>query len=916
MSTALVVLPRVAHHRDPFGEVSPDWEEVPIGTRLCDVMPVDVPCIMMRINGDWILREGWELPLMSGDILEVHYLPTGGDSTRKYLRLIIQIVVAFATSGASIYWQAAINIGTALALNALLPIKGPPMPGAGEAASPTYSTSLSGNQARLDQPIPVIYGRMRVFPNFAAEPYTEFDADGDQFYFAVLCIGMGSYVLERAMLDDTPLSHFDDVEWQMLAPGANPTLALANVTTAPEVSGQDMPTGLYIGGFAASQPETFASAIGVDFIFPRGLGTAEDSGGISNRTVQIRVEHRTVDSWGMPTSAWGSPHDYDITDNTTTPVRKTFKYTIPLPARVEVRAVRVDIRSDSAKALNDVTWTGLRAYLLGTPALANGATHFAVRMRASEQLNGLSQRLLAVIVRRKIQTWNPSLGWVAETEQRSPVWSLVDKWRNDEYGDGLPDDRIDLATMYDLAVIARDRQDRLDIVFDAATDSDTADQLIARSFRSRVFRRNGVRTAWRDEQADTPVTAYSGRDMAPGSATLTANVDVDNLPDGLTCEYFSNRVWGWKTFDVNAPGLIGLAKRREFWRIAGVTGLIHATREAKYEIAARVLRRQRAEWTTELQGFLPSFGSPVVFSPPLRGWGQHGDVVWWIQSTLTATLSEAPIWKVGATHYITMIYSTGNPNTPVVCTPGPTEFDVVLASDPGNGIPSFDDDNRERTKFVFGQTSEHRRIAIITSIQPQEMRDDGAMMIGMQAVIENDAVHTQDISLLPAPGVIQDPVDSPNDDGEGGLPPPGGGGGGGDILYTPRLLSHSFSSTYSSGVTDDPSLSFTLVNNGTFFAFVNEWVYPQPAPTSATGGFQVRVTKTSGTSNAYFQGSALSTWLPLNLSRTYTMRKELGAGSDYATAKLKVEIRDVASGTVQASNTFSMSITFDGGGGG
>jgi len=55
------------------------------------------------------------------------------------------------------------------AINALLPV---PKPFSLPNPSPTYSLQAQGNSARLEQPIPVQYGRMLAWPDFAAQPYT------------------------------------------------------------------------------------------------------------------------------------------------------------------------------------------------------------------------------------------------------------------------------------------------------------------------------------------------------------------------------------------------------------------------------------------------------------------------------------------------------------------------------------------------------------------------------------------------------------------------------------------------------------------------------------------------------------------------------------------------------------------------
>jgi hypothetical protein len=142
-----------------------------------------------------------------------------------------------------------LTVGT-LAINALLP---PTRAGETDqaSASPTYTTSLNGNQARLFDPIPRVCGRHRVVPPFAAQPYAEYDPNnGDQFYYAIFAIGFGEHEIEAALIDDTPLTNFQDVllpnniRSGYLPPGTLPGAVSANVVTAPEVSSFFLDTNL------------------------------------------------------------------------------------------------------------------------------------------------------------------------------------------------------------------------------------------------------------------------------------------------------------------------------------------------------------------------------------------------------------------------------------------------------------------------------------------------------------------------------------------------------------------------------------------------------------------------------------------------------------------------------------------------
>lgn len=215
------------------------------------------------LNGRAVLRACWRYRLRDGDGLVFLVLPRGGAGGSNPLRLILGLaLMAFApwavagfggafvtsTGALSMLGQATslgiIMVGSA-AINALLPV---PKPFQMPTPSPTYSLQAQGNTARLEQPIPVQYGRMLAFPDFAAQPYAEFHG-GEQYLYQLLCLGAGEFDVEEIRIEDTPISSFAEIETEIVPPGGHVTLFPTSVIISPEVSGQDLPghtTGTYV----------------------------------------------------------------------------------------------------------------------------------------------------------------------------------------------------------------------------------------------------------------------------------------------------------------------------------------------------------------------------------------------------------------------------------------------------------------------------------------------------------------------------------------------------------------------------------------------------------------------------------------------------------------------------------------------
>jgi hypothetical protein len=747
------------------------------GTLLRDLAPVTASPLMLRVNGQWLLRADWWRPVLPGDVIEWHQIPmgggNGGGTSRQILTIIAIIAISYFTAGAGLIGLQA-GSATALAIgavatvaataiiNALIPIQQPVL-GTTQSPGSVYNVTTAANQARLSQPIPVIYGRMLTFPDYAGQPYAEYDSANNQFFYAVYCVSQGKVVPERLQIDNTSLDHYSDVNYEILPPGSLPTLALSNVVTSAGVIGQTMDSGRVIGGFAASGPGTLVAQIGIDVVLPRGLGLADNSGNIGPLAITWRSDARYVDDFGTPNGDWFTLQNEAVSRSTNTPQRLSYKYTLPSVGRVEVRIVRTDTKNTSNNALHEAAWTALRAYLSTPATLSPTATHMAIRIRASEQLSGTSQRRISGIWRRWVRTWSAGGGWTAEVETRNPMWARLDKLTNAVYGDGLPDARIDLQSHADLAAVYDQRQDHFDILFDSKVTSIDADRTICMAGRAVPFQRAGVCTVTRDQLQTLPVTAFTSRDMAPGSMSIGYALATEVTADGVIVEYFHYKNWDWREVLCRAPG-VATPVRAVRQRILGISGPKQAEREGLYMAAQNVYRRKFPTFTTELIGLLPAYGSAVMFTPALPGWGQAGDVAFWNATTLVMGVTEPAAFTPGAQHFISIRRDDGSVTAPIAVTPGPTEYDLQMASAPlladgATPMPLIlDDAGRERPKYVFGASGQHRIMVRLLGISKKGRGKDGAQSIELKTVAEDVRVHQADIALLPGPGEVQDSI--------------------------------------------------------------------------------------------------------------------------------------------------------------
>ena len=739
----------------------------------------ECPTICLR-NTEPLLRGRWDETLIGeGDLVVFVPLPQGGGGGggKNPLRTVLMLAVMVAaiyfapiigtaigvtsTVGVGLIQAGIVLVGTTL-VNVLIP---PPKPsavtsnfGSAPAPSPTYSLQAQGNQARLAQPIPVVYGRHLVYPDLAATPWIEY-ADNDQYLHQLHCIGQGQYDLEQVRIEDTPIASFEEIETELVAPGDTVTLFETDVVNAPEVAGQeliganDRETAVttndageevttvvgdgWIGPFTANPAGTVAIGIGIDVIMPRGLYYANDNGSFSARTIEWEVEARAVDDEGEAAGEWLALASESVTAAENTPQRKSYRYTVTA-GRYEVRVRRTNDKSSDARAGHEIRWGGLKTFLENTPEFGD-VTLLAVRMRATDNLSQRSARLVNVIVTRRLPVWDPATGWSAPQPTRSLAWAFADAARA-KYGAGLVDARIDLDALHALDAVWETRGDRFDAVFDQGLTVWEALTRIARCGRALPFLQGGILRIARDAPRTLPVALFGPRNIVKGSFRVQYVMPGEDTADAVTVTYFSERTWRPDEIVATLPNseADAAADKPATVELFGCTGRDQAMREGLYMAAANRYRRRIMTFRTELEGLIPTYGDLIAVTHDLPRWGQGGEVV--AVDGRALTLSEPLEWATGTeeppAHYLALRRRDGSLSGPWPVTPGTDERTVVLSEDPG--LVPYTGADEERTHFAFGPGEEWGLRARVMAVRPR------GEQVEIIAVGEDTRVHEAD----------------------------------------------------------------------------------------------------------------------------------------------------------------------------
>ena len=753
----------VVHARNPFDPardrtVSTRTRRV----RLSTLAPKTTLPFICLVNGSPVLRAEWDKRPAHGDIVAFVTLPQGGGGGGSNpLQMVAMIALTYFTMGAGAGAWATVGNGMATAaggltfagsmmggvafmagsalINALIPPPRPPTPhqqAAMAAPSPTYSLNAQGNSARLGAAIPVQYGRHVAFPDFAAEPYAEF-VGNEQYLYQLLCIGQGSYDIEAIRIEDTPIASFEDITYEVIAPGGTVTLFPTDVVNSIEVAGQEALSGTALGPFIVNGSGTLANHLGVDVVCPKGLYYANDSGGLTEKSVTFTVEAQTVDGSGVGYGSWVTLGTETISAATNTAQRRSYKYAVA-EARYQVKLTRTDTKDTSARAGHDLNWAGLRAYLPGDQQYG-GLTVLAMRMRASNSLSQAASRRVNVIATRKLPNWNPTTGWSAAVATSSIAWAAADVLRAD-YGAKLADAYIDLNQLYVLDQIWQARGDTFSGRFDSTMTVWEALTQVLRCGRAKPYQQGGIVHVVRDQAQTVPVAMFSHRNIVRGSLKVDYLMPTEETADAVIVQYFDATTWKPTEVTAQLPG--STAANPVKLQLFGCTDRDQAWREGMYMAACNRYRRKPITHTTEMEGFIPTFGDLVALSHVRLTRAQSGEVTAWDAATRTLTLDEPLSWTAGQNHYIGLRKRDGGFAGPYLATAGADAYQAVLAELPS--LTPYVGGNEERTHYSFGTGTEYRELALLTSARPRGMHQ-----VELSYINDDPLVHTADSTTAP-----------------------------------------------------------------------------------------------------------------------------------------------------------------------
>ncbi len=566
--------------------------------------------VVLRLNGAEMLSSQYNHVIAQDDLITLHVLPQGGFVLLLFTPLVLG--VKYYMDQMMEDMQQGADTGD---------------------ASPTYSITARGNGARIGSPKPVFYGRVRTYPDLGALPYTEYEPNGDQVLYQLFEVRQGECVIDvdDMRFEDTPLVNFEGYEVEIIQPGEQSTLYPGAVAVSSELDSIEIgPTPNNPGDYKEhydidSPPDASYVAcdvgqeitrIAVDVVANSGLYRINPEGKIRWRRVGFRFEARKIDDDNNPLGDWFTLGSEAFSGESRDAIRRTFTYAVA-KGRYEVRPVRTVAKTGNEKVSEEIHWVGLKGFLTTTLPLTT-TTRVALKIRASEQLGRRGASKFNLISEGKIPVWAPLTGWSEPEITANPAWVFADILHNAVYGGGRGDSYIDLAGLHALASQLDDDEIEFHGGFDTQTTVWDALTKVAAVAMAKPVDRAGVYYMVRDVQASVPAFMFTHSNIVKDSFKIDYASIVDETPDAYRVNFYDREQdYRQASFVCALPG--SEENNIKDFMLFGCTDKNAAQKWGMYLAAVNFYRRQRIEFSTGIEGYLPFYGDTVSVSHYLVG---------------------------------------------------------------------------------------------------------------------------------------------------------------------------------------------------------------------------------------------------------------------------------------------------------
>lgn len=535
----------------------------------------------------------------------------------------------YVTAAAGMYLSA-IQFGVFIAGSVLInKVLGPKIPSAqSQAQKQIYSLSDQRNTARPYEPIPVLWGEMRVTPDLASKAYAWYEGD-DQYLSTILLGGINVHSAADLAIGETPIGNYSDVSIYYNGFPGMPSQDVPLYSNVDAVAGAEFVNG---GDWITRTGSAGAGVLQLDI--EGQLYDVDGKGNIKPNWVDLTIEARIVGA-----SAWTLLSSSTLTNSSTDVLRRTLSFDV-VPGQYEVRAkLGVPRWNDGGSAdACKFSWVSLKSVQADTTDYSQWG-RIGIKIRASGQLNGRLDQVRATYRAKPMPVWTGT-EWATATTRADGLsnpgaillQTLRGVWVTDvqgqrvlQFGFGLSDEQIDIEGLkaFMLHCAARGY----------SYDKWVTSSMSLGAFCEEVALAGMGEFAWTDGSRPTAVFVANGQ---PNSAVvnmanmLKGGFSVDyalsNAADGIEYQWLNRDTWEMTTLRVMAPGVTTMLSPARVTG-EGITSEQHAAVMARYHLAQSLYQYKTVHFTADIEHLDYRRLSVLSVSHDLTQWGFGGRVM-------------------------------------------------------------------------------------------------------------------------------------------------------------------------------------------------------------------------------------------------------------------------------------------------
>ncbi len=593
------------------------------------------------VNGALVAQSEWGgVVLHRDDVVQIRVRVHGGGGGSNPIAVILSLAIIIAAPYLAAALGPALGITSSIGLqllgagiaaagllvvNTLFPPRLPDPPQSIGQPAPQYSLSGGANRARPHEPLLMLLGSHRMYPDIVASEYTEYDENSDQFLNGIYDFGIGNLEIGPPRFGETPLSNFNSVSQQKQVNAI--TLVAGNVDT---IAGGEFEAA-YPNGRATGSPwitrRTAANTTSISFDLVSMHFIATNRGDLEGRTAFFQVQWREVgdSGWLFQNVDIVSPDGADARNA----VRRTISTGRLDAAAYDVR-VRIRANYDDDEDLSRITYRAaaptIKAHQDET-ADFTGRNALALRVKATGQLYGRLDRINAD-VGAQVPDWDGT-DWDTVRVTSNPASILLWWLRGYRVGNtlragyGLTDAQIDFTSLQLWHVFCAQQGLECNIVISDTRNEDEIAMLIAQCGWARLDISTG-KYGVVYEDANRPVTAIiNPANIVAGSIAIS--YDNENLADEVIGTYLDrDSDWQENTLRRDVPQFTITGEFPVTIRLEGVTSGEQAAKEINRAAAAQFYHQRQIVWEMDDEGRSIGIGDVVGMANGLLGNGEGG----------------------------------------------------------------------------------------------------------------------------------------------------------------------------------------------------------------------------------------------------------------------------------------------------